>query len=160
MYEVQLPKVLFLALTIAHHFHKKHFINTNDIALLANEFAIELVRQRKDKKDYKYLQDTNFGGLRGNLSTLLTFRRINKKDSAIVSYYGIGRDDRILNALMKGEIILKSDDFTSHTINEKLKNPSDLLMGLNLNKKRTDEKMVYEQKKRTNLKDQSLSHIY
>lgn len=122
MYEIHLPKVLFLTLVIAHHFHKKHFINTNDLATLANEFANSLVRIRKDKKDYKYLEDTNFGGLRGNFSTLLTFRGLVKRGSRIVAYYGVGRDDRILNALLKGEIILKSEDFTAHTNNEKLKN--------------------------------------
>jgi hypothetical protein len=122
MYEVRLPKVLFLTLIIARHFHKKHFINTNDLATLANEFANSLVRLRKDKKDYKYLEDTNFGGLRGNFSTLLTFRGLVKRGSRIVAYYGIGRDDRILNALLKGEIVLTSEDFTAHTKNERLKN--------------------------------------
>lgn len=121
MYEVKLPKVLFLTLLIARHFHKKHFINTNDLADLANEFANNLVRLRKDKKDYKYLEDTNFGGLRGNFSTLLTLRGLVKRGSRIVAYYGIGRDDRILNALLKGDIVLRPDDFTAHTNNEKLK---------------------------------------
>jgi hypothetical protein len=122
MYEIRLPKVLFLALIIAQHFHKKHFINTNDLADLANEFANNLVRLRKDKKDYKYLQDTNFGGLRGNFSTLLTLRGLVKRGSRIVAYYGIGKDDRIMNAILKGDIVLKSDDLTAHTNNERLKN--------------------------------------
>ncbi len=122
MYEIKLPKVLFLVLVIAHHFHKKHFINTNDLATLANEFATNLVRLKKMKKDYKYLEDTNFGGLRGNFSTLLTFRGLVKRGSRVVAYYGIGRDDRILNALLKGEIVLKTSDLTAHTNNEKLKN--------------------------------------
>lgn len=119
--EIRLPKVLFLTLLIARHFHKKHFVNTNDLADLANKFASSLVRLRKDKKDYKYLKDTNFGGLRGNFSTLLTFRGLVKRGSRIVAYYGIGKDDRIINALLKGEIVLKIDDFTAHTNNEKLK---------------------------------------
>lgn len=121
MYEVKLPKVLFLALVIAQHFHKKHFVNTTDLADLANEFASNLVRLRKDKKDYKYLEDTNFGGLRGNFSTLLTFRGLMKRGSRVVAYYGIGRDDRILNAVLKGEIVLRAKDLSAHTKNERLK---------------------------------------
>ncbi|MCX6819870.1 MAG: hypothetical protein NT019_01075 [Candidatus Adlerbacteria bacterium] len=121
MHEIKLPKVLFLVLVIARHFHKKHIINTNDLADLANKFASELVRLKKTKKDYKSLEDTKFGGLRGNFSTVLTFRGMVKRGSRIISYYGIGRDDRILNALLKGEIVLRESDFTAHTNNEKLK---------------------------------------
>jgi len=106
MYEIKLPKVLFLALDIAQHY-KKSFFNTSDLTKLANQYSTELVRTRADKKDYKYLQDTKFGGLRGNFSTLLTWRGLVKKGSTVAGYYSIGKDDRILNAVQKGEIVFQ-----------------------------------------------------
>lgn len=121
MYKVKLPKILFLVLDIAYHYHSKRFFNTNDLVKLANKFGNELVRQRSDKKDYKYLEDTRFGGLRGNLSTLLTLRGFVRKGNTITGYYGIGKDDRLVNAVMKGEIVLHRESLTAHTNNERLK---------------------------------------
>lgn len=145
MHEIRLPKVLFLALIIARHFHKKRFVNTNDLAILANKFAIDLVRLRKDKKDYKSLGDTNFGGLRGNFSTLLTFRGLVKRGSRIMAYYGLGRDDRILNALSKGEIVLRSQDFSAHTKNDKLRDLLDI-----------EAKLLNVREKQAHIKDRLL----
>lgn len=53
MYKVEIPKILFLALDIAS-FYRKSFFNTNDLAELSNRYKSDLVRQRVDKKDYKY----------------------------------------------------------------------------------------------------------
>lgn len=114
MYSVKIPKILFLALDIAS-FYRKIFFNTNDLAELANRYKSDLVRKRADKKDYKYLDDTRFGGLRGNFSTLLTWRGIVKRGSNTISTYSLGRDNRLLNAMCKGTIILDSSNFTANT---------------------------------------------
>ncbi len=120
MFKVKIPKILFLALDIAS-FYRNNFFNTNDLATLANKYKKELVRLRVDKKDYRYLDDTNFGGLRGNFSTLLTWRGFVKRGSNIVSTYSIGKDKRLVNAINKGEVILNSTDFSAHTNDPKLK---------------------------------------
>lgn len=120
MYEIKLPKVLILALSVAKHY-RKSFFNTSDLARLANQYSSHLVRTRSDKKDYKYEEDTRFGGLRGNLSTLLTWRGLVKKGNTISGYFSIGRDDRILNAVSKGEVVLSLENKTAHTNNLRLK---------------------------------------
>jgi len=119
-YKIKIPKILFLALDIAK-FYRRDFFNTNDLAELANRYKKDLVRQRIDKTDYKYLEDTKFGGLRGNFSTLITWKGFVKRGSTIVNRCSIGRDGRIVNAVCKGEIILNKEDLTAYTNNEKLK---------------------------------------
>lgn len=119
MYKVKIPKILFLALDIAS-FYRRSFYNTNDLAELSNRYKKDLVRQRADKVDYKYLDDTNFGGLRGNFSTLLTWKGFVKRGTSIVNYSSVGRDARLVNAICNGEIILSSADFTANTNNKKL----------------------------------------
>jgi len=114
MHTIQLPKILFLALDIAHHY-RADFFNTSDLTELANRYKRELVRLRKDKTDYRYLEDTRFGGLRGNFSTLLTWRGLVKRGARIVNVYSLGKDKRLINAVCKGEVILRSSDFTAHT---------------------------------------------
>jgi len=99
MHKVEIPKVLFLALDVAQ-FYRNSFFNTNDLAGLSNRYKGDLVRLRVAKKDYKYLDDTRFGGLRGNFSTLLTWRGLVKRGSTIVSTYSLGRDGRLVNAVV------------------------------------------------------------
>src|SRR3989338_6614531 len=119
-YKIKIPKILFLALDIAG-FYRRDFFNTNDLAELANKYKSDLVRQRADKTDYKYINDTKFGGLRGNFSTLITWKGFVKRGTTIVNRCNIGRDGRIVNAICKGDIILNRKDLTAHTSNEKLK---------------------------------------
>lgn len=121
MYKINLQKTFFLALEISAHYKKSYF-NTNDLVKLANQYKVELVRTRADKKDYKYLDDTKFGGLRGNFSTLLTLKGFVKRGNKIVPFYSLGVDGRIVNAVNNGEIILDSSDLTANTANGKLKN--------------------------------------
>lgn len=121
MYKVKIPRILYLTLDVAS-FYRKTFFNTNDLAILFNKYKTDFVRSRQDKKDYKYLNDTNFGGIRGNLSTLLTLKGLVKRDSQIVNYYGIGKDDRLINAIVNGQIILNGTDLSANTNDEKLKN--------------------------------------
>jgi len=121
MFKIELQKIFFLALEISSYYKKSYF-NTNNLVKLANQYKSELVRTRADKKDYKYLDDTNFGGLRGNFSTLLTLKGFVKKGNRIVPYYSLGKDSRIINAISNGEIILKSSELSAYTKNEKLKN--------------------------------------
>lgn len=124
-YKTKIPKILFLALEIAR-FYRGDFFNTNDLAELSNRYKKDLVRQRADKTDYKYSEDTRFGGLRGNFSTLLTWKGFVKRGSAIVSRYGIGKDGRIINAICNGEIILNRGDLSAHTSNKRLKQLLDM----------------------------------
>jgi len=119
-YKIEIPKILFLALDISC-FYRHSFFNTNDLTILANRYKKELVRQRKDKIDYKYLEDTNFGGLRGNFSTLLTWRGLVKRGSRIVSSYSVGKDNKLVNAVYNGKIILDRSVLCAYTNDEKLK---------------------------------------
>lgn len=121
MYKINLQKTFFLALEISSHYNKSYY-NTNDLVKLANQYKADLVRTRTDKKDYKYLDDTKFGGLRGNFSTLLTLKGFVKRGNKIIPFYSLGMDGRIVNAVNNGEIILNSSDLTANTVNEKLKN--------------------------------------
>lgn len=121
MYKINLQKTFFLALEISSHYNKSYY-NTNDLVKLANQYKADLVRTRVDKKDYKFLDDTKFGGLRGNFSTLLTLKGFVKRGNKIIPFYSIGMDGRIVNAVNNGEIILDSSDLTANTTNEKLKN--------------------------------------
>ncbi len=121
MYKINLQKTFFLALEISAHYKKSYF-NTNDLVKLANQYKSDLVRVRSDKKDYKYIDDTKFGGLRGNFSTLLTLKGFVKRGNMIVPFYSLGRDDRLVNAVNNGEIILDSSDMSANTNNDKLKN--------------------------------------
>lgn len=118
--KVEIPKILYLALNIAS-FYRNNIFNTNDLAELSNRYKSDLVRQRIDKSDYKYLNDTRFGGLRGNFSTLLTWRGLVKRGSAIVNSYSLGRDNKLVNAVCNGKIILNHDDLAAYTNDEKLK---------------------------------------
>jgi len=120
MYKINLQKTFFLALEISSHYNKSYY-NTNDLVKLANQYKADLVRTRTDKKDYKYLDDTKFGGLRGNFSTLLTLKGFVKRGNKIIPFYSLGMDGRIVNAVNNGEIILDSSDLTANTANERLK---------------------------------------
>src|SRR3989339_1966817 len=120
MFSVKIPKILFLALDIAS-FYRRGYVNTNDLSKYANQYKRDLVRLRADKSDYKYLDDTFSGGLRGNFSTLLTLQGLVKRGSLITKYYSVGRDNRLINAICNGEIILNKRDFTANTNNSSLK---------------------------------------
>jgi hypothetical protein len=120
-YTVRIPKILYLSLLISKYAKDSMYYNTNDLIKWANEMKPDLVRTRKDKDEYKFLDDTNFGGLRGNFSTLLTFRGILKKNNTYTTYYGVGKNDRLFNAYKKGEIILDSHEYYAYTYNENLK---------------------------------------
>ena len=63
MHKLNYQKFLFLALDIAS-FYRNNFFNTNDLAELSNRYKSDLVRLTVNKTDYKYLNDTRFGGLR------------------------------------------------------------------------------------------------
>lgn len=119
MFKIKIPKILFLALDSAS-FYKRSFYNTNDLVKLANKYKENLVRQRVDKLDYKSLDDTKFGGLRGNFSTLLTWKGFVKRGTSVVSYYSVGRDGRLINAICSGDIILDGKNFIANTNNKKL----------------------------------------
>ncbi|MEK7071746.1 MAG: hypothetical protein AAB959_00450, partial [Patescibacteria group bacterium] len=120
MFKIEIPKILFLALDVAS-FYRNSFFNTNDLAELSNRYKSDLVRLRVDKKDYKYLDDTRFGGLRGNFSTLLTWRGLVKRGSIIVNTYSLGRDNRLVNATCNGKIILNREDLAAYTNDQKLR---------------------------------------
>lgn len=120
-YTVELPKILCLILIISKFAKKEKYYNTNDLIKIANKIKPELVRLRKDKNDYKYFDDTNFGGLRGNLSTALTLRGLVKKNNSYSPYYGIGKNDRLFNAYRNGDIILDSREYKAYTNNHELK---------------------------------------
>ena len=64
---IDIQRILFLVLSVWNKYRQTVF-NTNTLTEAIN--AYETARSRSDKKDYKYGNDTNFGGLRGNLSTL------------------------------------------------------------------------------------------
>lgn len=120
MFKVEIPKILFLALDMAS-FYRNNFFNTNDLAELSNRYKSDLVRFKVYKKDYKYLDDTRFGGLRGNFSTLLTWQGLVKRGSNVVNTYSLGRDTRLVNAICNGEIILNREDLAAYTKDERLK---------------------------------------
>jgi len=120
MYKVKIPKILFLALDMAS-FYRRSFFNTNDLTEYANKYKNDLVRMRSDKIDYKYLDDTNFGGLRGNFSTLLTWKGFVKRGNLIISRYNIGKDNKLINSVCNGKIILDKESLTANTNDKKLK---------------------------------------
>ena len=119
-YSINLPKIVYLTLLISRFAKNEKYYNTNDLIKLANELQPELVRLRRDKNDYKFLDDTSFGGLRGNFSTVLTFRGFVNRNNKYVAYYGLGNNDRLFNAFQKGEIILDSQEYCAHTNNIEL----------------------------------------
>lgn len=119
-FSINLPKILYLTLLISKFARNEKYYNTNDLIKIANELQPELVRLRKDKNDYKFLDDTNFGGLRGNFSTVLTFRGFINRNNKYIAYYGLGNNDRLFNAFQKGEIILDSQQYCAHTNNIEL----------------------------------------
>lgn len=121
-YTITLPKIIYLTLFISKYAKKQKYYNTNDLIKIANEMKPELIRMRKDKKDYKFLDDTKFGGLRGNFSTALTFIGFVKQGSAYTPYYSLGDADKLFNACIKGEIILDTQEYCAYTKNENLKN--------------------------------------
>ena len=120
-YTVELPKILCLMLIISKFAKDTKYYNTNDLIKFANKIKPELVRLRKDKNDYKYFDDTNFGGLRGNFSTALTLKGFIKKNNSYSPYYGIGKNDRLFNAYKNGEIILDTQEYKAYTNNIELK---------------------------------------
>ncbi len=120
-YTVELPKILCLMLIISKFAKDTKYYNTNDLIKFANKIKPELVRIRKDKNDYKYFDDTNFGGLRGNFSTALTLKGFIKKNNSYSPYYGIGKNDRLFNAYKNGEIILDTQEYKAYTNNIELK---------------------------------------
>lgn len=120
-YEIDLSKILYLALFISKFAKKAKYYNTNDLIKMANEIKPELVRIRKDKNDYKFFDDTNFGGLRGNFSTVLTLRGFIKKSNKYTPYYGIGKTDRLFNAFLNGNIILDAQCYKAYTNDDKLR---------------------------------------
>lgn len=121
-FSINLPKILYLTLLISKFAKNEKYYNTNDLIKIANKMQPELVRTRKDKNDYKFLDDTNFGGLRGNFSTALTFRGFINRNSTYIAYYGLGSTDRLFNAFKKGEIILDAQKYCAYTNNIDLKN--------------------------------------
>ena len=121
IYSIKLPKILYLIFLISKFAKSGKYYNTNDLNKLANNLQPDLVRLRQDKNDYKFLDDTKFGGSRGNFSTVLTFRGFIKRESRYVAHYGIGRNDRLFNAFQNGDIILDSDNYFAYTKDEKLK---------------------------------------
>lgn len=151
-YKIRIPKILFLALDIAN-FYRRDFFNTNDLAELANRYKKDLVRQRADKTDYKYLDDTKFGGLRGNFSTLITWKGFVKRGSTIVNCGSIGRDGRLANAVCNGEIILGKKDLSAYTRNKKLKELLELEAWLlNVRERQAHIKIMLEANAKIDLK--------
>lgn len=120
-YTVKLPKILCLILLLYKHVKNVKYYNTNDLIKLANDLKPELVRTRQDKEDYKFLKDTNLGGLRGNFSTLLTFKGLVKKNNKYTPFYGLNKTDRLFNAIQKGEIILDPKNYCAYTMKESLR---------------------------------------
>ena len=120
-YIIKLPKILCLILLLYKHVKNVKYYNTNDLVILANSLKPRLVRLRKDKEDYKFLNDTNWGGLRGNFSTLLTFKGILKRNNRYTAYYGLSQADRLLNAVQNGEIIINAKEICAYTCKPKLK---------------------------------------
>lgn len=120
-YEVKIPKILCLMLVISKFAKGEKYYNSNDLVKIANKIKPELVRLRKDKYDYKYFDDTNHGGLRGNFSTALTLRGFIKKNNSYSPYYGIGKTDRLFNAYKNCEIILDTNENKAYTNNLELK---------------------------------------
>ena len=86
-YTVRIPKILYLSLLISKYAKDSMYYNTNDLIKWANEMKPDLVRTRKDKDEYKFLDDTNFGGLRGNFSTLLTLLLFIEFNNSISSFF-------------------------------------------------------------------------
>lgn len=68
IYSIKLPKILYLIFLISKFAKSGKYYNTNDLNKLANNLQPDLVRLRQDKNDYKFLDDTKFGGSRGNFS--------------------------------------------------------------------------------------------
>lgn len=120
-FSINLPKILYLTLLISNFAKNEKYYNTNDLIKIANALKPELVRLRKDKNDYKFLDDTNFGGLRGNFSTVLTFRGFINRNNKYIAYYGLGNNDRLFNSFKKGEIILDSQKYCAYTNKIELK---------------------------------------
>ena len=120
-YEVNIPRALYLALLVSENVVKSNYYNTSDLEKWANEKIPELIRTRKDKDEYNFLDDTKHGGLRGNFSTLLAFKGIIRKNNTFTAYYGIGKNNRLFNAYIKGEIILDSHKYCAYTQNKDLK---------------------------------------
>lgn len=120
-YTIELPKILYLTLKISKYAKREKYYNTNDLTELSKQLRPELVRTRKDKKDYKYHDDTSSGGLRGNFSTVLTLRGFIKRNNSYTTYYGVGETDRLFNALQNGIIILDDKKYYAYTNKEELK---------------------------------------
>ncbi|PIR38213.1 MAG: hypothetical protein COV34_01200 [Candidatus Zambryskibacteria bacterium CG10_big_fil_rev_8_21_14_0_10_42_12] len=118
-YEVKLPRIMTIVLSIASYYRKTYF-NTNDLAILGNKYKQDIIRTRKDKEHYAFANDTNFGGIRGNLATLLTWKGVIKKDNRLVNAYSVGRNEQIVNAVASGKIMLDLTNDKAHTQNENL----------------------------------------
>ena len=117
-FTIKLPKIVYLTLLISKFARNEKYYNTNDLIKISNKIKPQLVRTRND---YKFLDDTNFGGLRGNFSTALTFKGFINRNNKYIAYYGLGNNDRLFNAFKKGEIILDSQKYYAYTNNIELK---------------------------------------
>lgn len=152
MYKIKLQEKLFLILDLARHYQRNIF-NTNDLAQLANKYREDLVRRRKDKLDYKYLDDTKFGGLRGNFSNIISWKGVVKRGTKIISYYSIGRNNRLVNAVCNGKVILNHEDMTACTNNTDLKRLLEKLSWLyNVREAQSHVKILVSKNKKIPLK--------
>ena len=157
-YSINLPKILYLTLLISKFAKNEKYYNTNDLIKIANELQPKLVRLRKDKNDYKFLDDTNFGGLRGNFSTALTFRGFINRNNKYIAYYGLGNNDRLFNAFQKGNIILDSQKYCSHTNNiELLKILEKEINNFNIRESQAHIKIFLERNKEFPLKRDNIN---
>lgn len=59
-YSINLHPILYLTLLISKFTKNEKYYHTNVLIKIDNELQPELVRLRKDKNDYIFLNDTNF----------------------------------------------------------------------------------------------------
>lgn len=116
--DIYVHRILFLVLDVCEKC-KNNIFNTNTLASAIN-FYSEKVRSRIDKTDYKFGDDTKFGGVRGNLSTLLTWKGFVYRGNKITDSYTIGMDNRLVNAIIKGKISLHHGEEKCVTQDSKL----------------------------------------
>ena len=123
MYTVELPRVLCIALVLSKYLKGVKYFNTNDLANIANTKKQEIVRSRKDKEDYEYrfFHDTKFGGLRGNLSTGSTLQGLIKRNNRVTAFYSIGPGEKLINAVIKGDILIDTNACQAKTNKLELK---------------------------------------
>lgn len=117
---VRLPKITYLTLFVLQYLKATGFTNTADLAKAANSLSKNLVRMRSDKEDYKFLEDTLHGGLRGNFSTQLAILGYVETGSRKTAYYGFSSGDRLVNAVLNGKIILDEHQLAAYTDDARL----------------------------------------